>query len=569
MQYSFRTTLIRDAAYESLLSTQRSVFHLKIAEYLESLSNPEILVGYFGILAHHYRGAKQPKKELFYTLQAAVQAERIYANAEALERYTRGLVLLDEMETHATDEEMRRAIYSQRFELLSGRSRIYGLMGDLSAWKTDTQALLPLAQQMADDPAWLVDAILQQPLRDREDFEKGLPLAREALAMARQMGDRKREMNCLIAIAQRSYGLKDPNWREIAERALDLARQLGDLHTEVSLLLGIGDAYGMDNLPRNLEYLEAALEKSEKLNDKAIEMALLAAIGPKFERSGDYYRHLTEYEQKRLRISREIGDRITEGQSLMFCGQIQAIYLGDYEAGLNLEMEALHHWEGMPDKLYPLLRVAQIQTALGRYDEALETIELARPVGDRVINELGRVGLVMVTAILNNALGDEVHVRMVLDLAAQIEKMIADNLISRHYLMVANCEATAANLRLAECLTDEEESQTHLHQALESSQKAVDIYKEFGFTQAVECISEEILYRHHLALNANGHEEEAFDYLEWAYAEMMRKYELIPADSIFRQTYLENIALHRDIRVAYLAEVASRQAISTKNLGNK
>jgi hypothetical protein len=50
---------------------------------------------------------------------------------------------------------------------------------------------------------------------------------------------------------------------------------------------------------------------------------------------------------------------------------------------------------------------------------------------------------------------------------------------------------------------------------------------------------------------------------------MMRKYELIPADSIFRQTYLENIALHRDIRVAYLAEVASRQAISTKNLGNK
>jgi hypothetical protein len=93
----------------------------------------------------------------------------------------------------------------------------------------------------------------------------------------------------------------------------------------------------------------------------------------------------------------------------------------------------------------------------------------------------------------------------------------------------------------------------HLRRALEASQAAVRIYEQFGFVQLVECVSEEILYRHSRALAANDRAQEATEFLERAFDEMMRKHELIPRNSPFRKSYLENIELHREIPVAYAA----------------
>jgi len=72
----------------------------------------------------------------------------------------------------------------------------------------------------------------------------------------------------------------------------------------------------------------------------------------------------------------------------------------------------------------------------------------------------------------------------------------------------------------------------------------------------VECTGEEILYRHSLALAANGRGEEAADALEKAYNEMMRKQALIPENTTYHVSYLENIRLHKEIA----ARFASLQA---------
>jgi hypothetical protein len=60
-----------------------------------------------------------------------------------------------------------------------------------------------------------------------------------------------------------------------------------------------------------------------------------------------------------------------------------------------------------------------------------------------------------------------------------------------------------------------------------------------------------VFFRHGLALEANGRKEEAAEYLKKAYAEMMRKHGLIPEESPFRKSYLENIRLHRAIQNLY------------------
>jgi hypothetical protein len=146
---------------------------------------------------------------------------------------------------------------------------------------------------------------------------------------------------------------------------------------------------------------------------------------------------------------------------------------------------------------------------------------------------------------------------MALDLAARNRQVFVESpQLSRQYQMVAACEETAAHLGLAQAVGDEAERQVHLLQALESSQAALDVYQSCGFVRPIECVSEEILLRHSQALAANGRGAEAAEYLQRAYGEMMRKHDLIPADSPFRRSYLENIPLHRDIRAAYATSSA-------------
>ena len=396
----------------------------------------------------------------------------------------------------------------------------------------DSYALLPLARQMADDPVWLVDALLAQPqvngIEELDELESGLRMTQDALELSCKIGDRARELRSLIARTNLLIISNNPAWQQVGQEALVLAREIGDLQAEIHILLSIGSAYGMDNVEKSMVYLQEALNLCLKQDDKETEINLLSAIGAQYERNGDYYHLLTEYEQKRLQISREIGNRLSEGNALMFCGQIQGLYLGDYETGLDLSKEALTNWEGTSGKLFPLLRVAQILGAVGKYDEALATLEQARNDVERNIYDLGRVGFNLVSAIIYNALGDEGHLRMALELTGKIRQMVANNMVSRQYHMAAACESVAAHLKLADSIQIDSDRQEHYRQALEASQTALDIYRDFGFVQVVECSSEEILYRHSLALAANNRTDEADEYMEKAYEETMRKHALIP-----------------------------------------
>ncbi len=562
MEYAFDSSLVREVAYESLLSTQRTSYHLRVAEYLEEIVYRDGRQSYYDSLAHHYKLAGDVKKELFYTLQAAERAHSIYANTEALRYYTRALDLLDQIDQQSSNGHQRYAVLTQKFEALNGRRAIHFLMGSVDAGVADARALLDLARKMDDDPTWLIDALLQQPgvsgvtsLNNRSEVENSLPQAMEALGLARQIGDRRRELDCLLAIASQRNLLNDPTWVEIGDQALALARDIGDRQYEAIILLSLGHNFvGRDELSKGMEYLNQALPICQELDNRVIELMLLRVMGAQYERSGDHYKRLVEFEQKRLAIAHQIGHRFEEASSLMFCGQIEGLNLGDLTAGQALLEQALEIYTSTDaGMLFPLLRIAQIQINLGHYEEAQETLNRARPVSENNVYELGRVGWLMVSVILDNALGDEKHLRNALDVIERINCMDEHLMISRQYRMAAACEATAAHLSLARLLTHEDERQEELRLALENSRIAVDIYSSFGYVNIVECACEEVYFRHSQALTANGMSTEANEYLEMAYEEMMRKFELIPPESPYRRTYLENLAYHREIRAAVAA----------------
>jgi hypothetical protein len=569
MEYAFDSSLIREVAYESLLNTQRVAYHMRVAEYLEEIVFREGKRRYFNTLAHHYQLAGDIKKELFYTLQAAERAQSIYANAEAHQYYTRALDLLDQIDSqNMNNGHQHYAILTQKFEALNGRRAVSFLMGNIEAGWEDAQALLPLARQMEQDPTWLIDALLQQPgvsnAESRDELLSGVPLAQEALELAQRIGDKRREMNCLLTIASHRNLLNDPSWVTIGDQALALSREIGDRQYEAMILLGLGHAYvGRDELEKGMEYLNAALPICLSLDDKVAQMILLRVLGSQHERSGDHYRRLTEFEQKRLSIARQIGDRFEEGDSISFCGQIQALNLGDLSGGMALLREAVTILDSVTGKVFPLLRIAQAQIAMSQFEEAQDTLDEAKPFAERNVYDLSRVGLKIVTMLLYNALGDSAHLHLVLEIANEIFEMETSQLISRQYLMAAACEAAAAHLGLARINTASKERRAHIQNALLTSKRALDTYNTFGYVNIIECSSEEIYLRRSQALAAAGQDADAAQYLEMAHTEMMRKHAMIPADSHYRRTYLENIPTHREIRAAITAQGLANRAGKT------
>ncbi len=577
VEYMFESKLVRDAAYDSLLSPQRSALHLAIAECLETECGKEVLGVnqelYLGALAYHYERAKRTDKELTYTLLNAEHAQAIFANAEACQHYTHALALLDRIKTdraiHIQHDEWLR----QRFRILMGRRKIHYLLAQFDRMKRDAKELLTLVRELRDEPEMLIDALLQQPgvgdYQNQLEIEAGIPLAQEALALSREVGDRGRELQSLISMVNQRLILSDPSWQPLAEEALELARESGEHYFEARLLVGLGGIYAFGDQPeRGMEYVEAAaaLAMSQGMEDRVVQMALLNLLGLEFERNGDYLRLLTEYQQERLHASREIGHRPMESQALQACGRITGIYLGDHAAALDTLDACQSILEGSPDIIYSLFHVAQIEIAQADLEGAHETLKRIDSL-NAVIQDRGQASLLLVKVMLCNAEGVRAATKSdadgvvsclteVLELCSDVVSLAnTSTLVSRQYEMAAHCQATVAHLGLAQSIPGEAE--THLTAALTSAEQAHAIYQTFGFAQIVECVSEEVLLRYSQALAANQQHDLALRYLRRAYDEMMRKYALIPTDSHFRRTYLEQIPLHREIRAAYSSRIGS------------
>jgi class 3 adenylate cyclase/tetratricopeptide (TPR) repeat protein len=560
MEYAFKSTLIRDAAYEGLLSAQRKTLHLHVAQYFEAHFDEDGLVPYYGLLAYHYRQAGSLEQELTYILKAAERARRVYANAEAWEHYTHAMKLLDRLEAEEVEAEQRRTLLKQRFRVLDGRREINFLLGNLEDAWADARALLPLAREL-DEPTWLIDALLQQPgvagWRTKDQLQEGIAMTEEALRLAQEIGDERRKMLSLGALTAQRYNLGDPSWQELGNRALELARELGDKRYQVMILSGLGQVYAPRDPERSMEYLRAALPICKELDDKQAEIELLNLIGAQLENSDDYYRRLVECREQQLQLSREIGNRTVEGRTLMFAGQLRAIYLGDFRKGLALLHEALDIASSIGNELYVILRIAQIQIMQARHKSAQKTLERAHELTQQPVHDLGIIGYRLVYTMLLTALGDEPHLREALVLTEALPEMkdVSPQLI-RQYRMVLLCERTMVHLGLAACENlQASEQQQHKERALETSAAALDIYRDTGYVRPIECTSEELFYRRNLVLAATGHVREAREYLQRAYQEMMRKHEMIPPDTYLRETYLDNIPLHRDIRITYASDI--------------
>ena len=91
--YTFKHTLIQEAAYQSLLKSTRGQYHQQIAQVLAE-QFPGIAETQPGLLAHHYTEAGLSDYAIVYWQRAGQRAVERSANVEAIRHTTRGLELL-------------------------------------------------------------------------------------------------------------------------------------------------------------------------------------------------------------------------------------------------------------------------------------------------------------------------------------------------------------------------------------------------------------------------------------------------------------------------------------------
>jgi class 3 adenylate cyclase/predicted ATPase len=189
--YTFKHTLIQDAAYQSLLRSTRQQYHQRVAQVLTERF-PDTAETQPELLAHHYTEAGLTEQAIAYWQRAGQHASDRSANQEAISHFTTGIALLKTLPETPARTQQAVTLYialgtalqvakgfgapevedaytqartlcqqvgetSQLAEALFGLCRFYAVRAQLHTAREFGESLLRLAQR-ADDSALAIMA---------------------------------------------------------------------------------------------------------------------------------------------------------------------------------------------------------------------------------------------------------------------------------------------------------------------------------------------------------------------------------------------------------------------------
>jgi class 3 adenylate cyclase/tetratricopeptide (TPR) repeat protein len=356
--YAFKHALTQDVAEATLLPTRRRELHRRAGEALERL-NPDRLRELAPRLADHYWEAQAWEPAARFAHRAADAARAVFANREALARYDHGIEAATRAEVPAAEE----------FPLYEGRADVHAVLGDFEHARTDYEAALRLARAAADPLAEArVLGTLAALWGGHKDYDRGLALSREAVAVAEGAGDSPAARST-SAEGRLRLGLMELNLARMAAsrsdltRALALFRAAGDTGGEgraldaltmallISGELDASIAHGREALPRlagsgdreteasclsSLAWaylfrgrrsegeacLPRALDAARAIGARAQEAFVHVTAGSLAEPYGEWGRAVAEGETA-LVIARELGHREWTAAALGVLGRVR------------------------------------------------------------------------------------------------------------------------------------------------------------------------------------------------------------------------------------------------------
>ena len=235
--YTFKHALLQDAAYASLLKSQRQQFHAQTATVLAQ-QFPETMDLHPELLAHHYTEAGLAAQAIPYWQQAAQRATQQFANVEALSHLTAGLAAVSTL-ADSPDRVQQ--------ELLLQVACIPPLFATKS-WaapelETTYTRALTLCDQLGDTPLIFPVLVgLAALLGIRGDMEAARKMGEQTLQRAQQTQDAG---HLLAAHSMLTYPYMLLGKLDIARAHGEQARALYDPQQHQSLALVYGQDLGV------------------------------------------------------------------------------------------------------------------------------------------------------------------------------------------------------------------------------------------------------------------------------------------------------------------------------------
>lgn len=357
VEYSFRHTLTREAAYTSLLKNDRRHLHMVVGEAIERLY-PDRLHDFASLLGSHFLEASDDQRALKYFTIAADKALNRYASQEAENHYHTALKLTGNIQARA--------------HLLTGLGRALELQGkyeeSIQAWLL----AIELYRQLEDiDYVAVLYANISRTAWHAGDTPGGLKYALEGLTIVSEDHESP-GLAALLHEAGRAYYFNgNPEQAlDYCQRAYDLARRLDviDVQAEAQITMGI---LASQSTEQKLEALFSAVKLAESaglLRTAARAHHNIGSFSPNNREAIQHFKRAAE-------INRQIGSIVEEFNELVSLTGIQIGEGNLAEVEKNLrEMEALI--EQMADTTLPRVYMNILQANLllfkGQWDEALQ-----------------------------------------------------------------------------------------------------------------------------------------------------------------------------------------------------
>jgi len=308
--------------------------------------------------------------------------------------------------------------------------------------------------------------VLAEALQSAGRMEEALPKYQEAITLAREVGDRRRE-----GIALASLGVLNGVRGRVAEgamaleKALGLAREDGNRCREGIILGNLGTLHSNHGrLEEALRNCQEALAIHREVGNRRGEGLVLGNLGVLHLIQGRMAEALGTFREA-LAIHREVGDRRYEGFVLGSLGAMHAAQ-GRMEEALRHSEEALaiHRMAGNRRLEGAVLgNLGIVHMEQGRMEEALrhlqEALAIHREIGHRrlegvALGSLGalhsrqgrfneaRAALIAGEALLRNV--DELQLGVVLCIHGECERLAGDLPAARRQL--ADAESIAQKL---------------------------------------------------------------------------------------------------------------------------
>jgi class 3 adenylate cyclase/tetratricopeptide (TPR) repeat protein len=376
-QYAFLHALVRDVAYGQIPRGERVDKHRRAAEWLASLAGDRT-EDHAEMLAHHYHEAfrlseaagldttalREPARQAF--AEGAQRALSLGAGATALQLAVEALELTEEADPERPS-----------LQLLAGYAE------QLAGGRGIPELVEPAIEGFLahDEPGRAAEAavLVANEYFYRGDLERVRMLRGRALDLAREAPPSRATARALAAVARSLHVLDRDRERgvELAREALALAEAVGDDQTAAVCLNTIGmgrsfsgDEGGIEDLERSVELLErsrAVFHHHSALNNLA---NVLWALGRLEEGSA------------RIHEARALCERYGFDSALLW-NDAELVYDADYRGDLDAVLARAdaflaRDWSVLGYQLRPVLATrATALLARGRLAEALADAEQA------------------------------------------------------------------------------------------------------------------------------------------------------------------------------------------------